>query len=349
MRALREERTTMLLRNSTLNWGAALLSLGLLTGGAAAQPSPGPLFPEPFRVAHRLIQEDGDGTRFEGEPVVDTYGGSWIVSQRPDGTRVIVDLVRRELTEVRPDKGTYWTVSFDRFAELQSRMRELRTSNATALAGAEKTPAEKEARPQGGVAPPSFELEVTEEPGGVATKTVRGARAGNALGAESPIEGPAAKPGVRHLRVARKGAPAGEAALEVWVDPSVHLTPAAVVAIAALESETLAAPAGRDKSTPLTVSGSPGRFLAAARAQGAGALPVRSVRPAATDEGGLPQGRIEDVATKVERLERFPNDLVEIPEGMRRTPHPLEAVVRFLEEEAERNAAMAGRGAGQKP
>src|SRR3954468_13001252 len=87
---------------------AALLALAI---PAAAGAQLGPLFPEPFRVEHHLVQDDGDGSRFVGEPVTDTYGGSWIVSQRPDGSRLIVDLVRRELTEVRTAKGVYWTVS----------------------------------------------------------------------------------------------------------------------------------------------------------------------------------------------------------------------------------------------
>ena len=82
----------------------------------------------------------------------------------------------------------------------------------------------------------------------------------------------------------------------------------------------------------------PGRALAAARAHASGALPVRTVR-AMTQEG---TGRVEDAATKVERLERFPSELAEIPEGLRRVPHPLEAAVRFLEEDAERNLLMSG-------
>jgi hypothetical protein len=57
---------------------------------------------------------------------------------------------------------------------------------------------------------------------------------------------------------------------------------------------------------------------------------------------GVPLGRVEDVTTRVESLERFPAELVAIPEGLRRGPHPLEGTLRFLEEEAKRNAAMAG-------
>lgn len=282
---------------------AFLISLPLLAGTALwAQPGTGPLFPEPFRVTHHLVQDDGDGgdgSRFVGEPVVDTYGGSWMVSQRPDGSRLVIDLVRRELTEVRRDKGVYWTVSFDRFGELQRRLR--------AAHGLTATPAKKAA-----AAGPPPELVVTE----IETKAKTD------------------RPGVRHLRVALSGgakaARGAEPGLDVWVDPSIRLTPAALAAVSALESDLLAAPAEE-----LSAAKAPGRFLAAARAKAEGALPVRTLRPAGA------AGQVEDVATQVERLERFPSDLVEIPEGLQRVPHPLEAVVRLLEEDAARNAVMA--------
>ena len=276
-----------------------------LSAAAAAQPGSGPLFPEPFRVTHQLIQDDGDGSRFVGEPVMDTYGGSWIVSERPDGSRLIVDLVRRELTEVRPEKGTYWTVSFDRFAELQKRLQ-----------AAQVTRTEKAASKQ--VAAPSTreaELVVTEVPVGAS-----GLRQANAASV-------AERPGVRRLRVTAKGAKE-DTALEVWVDPSVRLTPAALNAVGSFESILSEKPAAT----------APGRALAAARAHASGALPVRTVR-AMTQEG---LGRVEDAATQVERLERFPSELIEIPEGLKRVPHPLEAAVRFLEEDAERNLVMSG-------
>ena len=63
---------------------------------------------------------------------------------------------------------------------------------------------------------------------------------------------------------------------------------------------------------------------------------MRTLRPLAAS------GQVEDVTTRLERLERFPNELVQIPEGLRRVPHPLEAAVRFLEEDAERNLVMSG-------
>lgn len=294
---------------------------------AGAQPGPGPLFPEPFRVAHHLVQEDGDGSRFVGEPVVDTYGGSWIVSERPDGSRLIVDLARRELSEVRPDRGVYWTVSFDRFAELQSQLRA-----AQGLAAkAEKNP---KAAPIPNPAPP--ELVVTEVTG----VTGDGGKSAAGTSAASLAD----RPGVQRLRVTRKatGQGSGKAAVEplldVWVDPSLRLTPAALGAVSSLET-TLTGPDATDISKV-----SPVRSLAAARVHAGGAFPVRTVRPLAA-----PGGQVEDVATRLDRLDRFPSELVEIPEGLRRVPHPLEAVVRFLEEDAERNAAMAGRRTGSKP
>src|SRR3954452_3858151 len=131
---------------------AALLVLAIPISAGA---QPGPLFPEPFRVEHHLVQDDGDGSRFVGEPVTDTYGGSWIVSQRPDGSRLIIDLVRRELTEVRTAKGVYWTVSFDRLAELQARLR--------AAQGLARKPAKKA---DGETKAASPELTVTEVPAG---------------------------------------------------------------------------------------------------------------------------------------------------------------------------------------
>jgi hypothetical protein len=270
------------------------LALAIAFAGTAGAQT-GPLFPEPFRVEHHLVQDDGDGNRFESEPVVDTYGGSWIVSQRPDGSRLIVDLERREMTEVRPADGTYWTVSFDRFAELQARLR--------AAHGIPEAAPQKKAAASASTGPV-----VTEAPADL--------RSASAL---------ASKPGVRHLRVARQGE--ASSSLDVWVDPSLRLTPGALMALDALDAAT----SGRREDA------SPGRLLAAARSHAAGAIPVRTVRPLAA------AGQVEDVTTRLEKLERFPGELAQVPEGLRRVPHPLEATVRFLEEDRERNAAMAAQ------
>ena len=283
-----------------------LIACALVATAAAAQTGPGPLFPEPFRVTHHLVQDDGEGSRFVGEPVVDTYGGSWIVSQRPDGSRLIVDLDRRELTGIEKDKGMYWTVSFDRFAELQGLLRA-----AQGVAGPEKAVDTPERR-AAAVSPGVPELVVTEVNG---DGDRRAARTGEASVAD--------KAGVRRLRVSRDGA----SVLDVWVDPSLRLNAAAVGAMSSLETVL----AGPDRDAV-----SPGRSLAAARAHALGAFAVRTLRPL----GGT--GQVEDVATKLDRLERFPSELAEIPEGLRRVPHPLEAVVRFLEDERERDRAMSG-------
>jgi hypothetical protein len=278
----------------------------------AAQSGPGPLFPEPFRVTHHLVQEDGEGSRFVGEPVVDTYGGSWIVSQRPDGSRLVIDLDRRELTGIEKDKGTYWTVSLDRFAELQRLLRAAQSVAGTAGKDADQDQDKSTDRRTAAKPSDEPELVVTEVQGDGERRAVR---TGEAVVAD--------RPGVKRLRVSR----AGSSLLDVWVDPSVRLNAAALGAMSSLET-ALTGPAS--DAVP------PGRSLAAARAQAGGAFAVRTLRPLA----GV--GQVEDVATQLERLERFPSDLVEIPEGLRRVPHPLEAAVRFLDDERERDRAMAG-------
>src|SRR5215213_4627306 len=227
--------------------GCTLIACALVATAAAAQTGPGPLFPEPFRVTHHLVQDDGEGSRFVGEPVVDTYGGSWIVSQRPDGSRLIVDLDRRELTGIEKDKGMYWTVSFDRFAELQGLLR-----TAQGLAGEPEKTADTPERRAAAVSP---ELVVTEVTG---DGDRRAARTGEASVAD--------KAGVRRLRVSRDGA----ALLDVWVDPSLRLNAAAVGAMSSLETVL----AGPDRDAV-----SPGRSLAAARAHALGAFAVRTLRP----------------------------------------------------------------------
>ena len=146
----------------------------------------------------------------------------------------------------------------------------------------------------------------------------------------------AERAGVRHLRVARRSSEHDPAAVEVWVDPELELTPKALAALEALEETALAGPSRGAEAAP-----APGQYLAAARRQAAGALPVRTVRAAAVVDGRA-VGSVEDIVTGLERLERFPADLASVPEGLRRVPHPLEATVRFLQEEARRNAVMAG-------
>lgn len=297
----------------------ALLAVPAATAPAVAQA--GALFPEPFVIEHHLVQTDGDGGRFETEPVTDYYGGSWIVSVRPDGSRVVVDLARREMTEVRPERGTYWTVSFDRLADLAERAAraDRRTRPATKEAG---SPATAGVATRG-----AAELVVEELP----------RPAPNAIGlrrGDRNAGGPA--PQIQRLRVvdgSRADDPA--AGIEVWVDAAVRLRPAALRALEAFET-TLGGPGdGEEPGAPVA------RYLAAAREHAAGAMPVRTVRTVGT---GSPSARVrlEDVASRLETVADFPEELAAVPEGLARVPHPLEAVVAFLEAEAERDRAMSG-------
>ena len=72
-------------------WSSVVLLLTAASLGpvsyAAAQDAAGPVFPQPFLVEHQVVQTLPDGDLFATEPVTDYYGGSWIVSQRTDGSR----------------------------------------------------------------------------------------------------------------------------------------------------------------------------------------------------------------------------------------------------------------------
>ncbi len=350
---------------------AALLPAGLAWAQGSAA---GALFPEPFVVEHHLVQTDSDGSRFESQPVTDYYGGSWIVSVRPDGSRRVVDLARREVTEVMPGRGTYWSVSFDRLGELSARLADLATARTREARGDNRSAEPRRAR-----AGARFGTDDEPAPGGppelvvrelsVATPSVRsGSRAasGGVGGSEAEPE-PASRPGVTHLRVVEESrSEEAGAGLEVWLDPAVRLRPAALDALSAFESAVLApaARAGREaaESGSDTGAGSggasaakatadsraprpatAGEKLAAARAHAAGAVPVRTLRSLADPRSGKPAGTLEDRVTRLERIDALPLELVEIPEGLRRVPHPAEALVPFLEDELELDRAMSGR------
>ncbi|HSL81886.1 MAG TPA: hypothetical protein VLF66_03870, partial [Thermoanaerobaculia bacterium] len=300
-----------------VSWTLAAL-LAALAVPAPATAQGGPLFPEPFVVEHRLVQTDGDGERFETEPVTDYYGGSWIVSVRPDGSRLVVDLARREVTEVRPDRGVFWSLDFGRLAELTERAAQAQWRKR---AGA---PDEAPAPASLGAKEAPAELVVQELPAG---GTVARRSGGSATAAVAT-----APPGVRRLRVVdATRAEDPDAGVEVWLDPSVRMRPAALAALTALET-ALAGGRGGEKGD----GGPPvARHLAAARSHAAGAVPVRTIR---TLGSGPPSARVrlEDVTSRLEPLDDFPEELVAVPEGLRRAPHPLEGVVAFLEDEAER-------------
>jgi hypothetical protein len=118
---------------------------------------------------------------------------------------------------------------------------------------------------------------------------------------------------------------AGASPIEVWCDPRVKLSERARGAVAELEANVLEGGAG--------AAAGPATMLAAARGFAQGAFPVRTFRKTGAIAGAA---TIEDVATRLEPLERFQTDLVKVSDGYRRVPHPLEVMVAFVEEEAAR-------------
>ncbi len=289
-------------------WQIVVLVIwALLSTVPATAQSPGPVFPRAFVVEHGLVQTDPDGSVFATDPVTDTYGGSWIVSQRADGSRVIIDFLRREITEVRPAETRYSVLGFDRMAQL---LRELAAWEGGGGDVSKAADVREEVR-----------LRVVEVEAATAAKTGPGR--------------PADRPGVRHLRVLGEGpdGDGGEVLLDAWFDPEIRLGARALAALDHFEMEILGAGA-RTILAP--------RALAAARREAAGALPVLTRRPMVA--GADNAGSIEDVAYRVETIDAVPLDIVTVPEGFRRTPHPLELMVAHAKREAELNALMGGGG-----
>ena len=162
---------------STTSRAALLAALASITAPAPAQTAPSNvLFPVPFVVEHHVVQRDARGEEWRSELASDTYGGSFIVSTRANGDRTIIDLARRELTEVQAAKGTYWTLSFGRMAELKQRLR--RADGA----GRERAP-ETRARTESA---PSTKIEDLGEDGGGAPRAALRAFESEALGSAAP-------------------------------------------------------------------------------------------------------------------------------------------------------------------
>jgi hypothetical protein len=277
---------------------AALLELG--SSGARAQTS-GPLFVPPFEVEHHLVQTDADGTSSTTPEITDYYGGSWIVSVRTDGSRLVVDLARHELTVIRPTVSTYATLGFDRLAEIH---RRLRAANGT-------KPVRADSPLGSGSAPRAVTIGIS------AIKVERLPDENDRLGA---VHAAAIDSGVVRLRVT-----AGTAAspIEVWCDPRVRLSGRAQEALAGLEGSIL--------NDGRSVGVTPAAMVAAARSYAQGAFPVRTVRH--TGPTARPV-KLDDIVTRLAPLDRFPIDLVKVPDGYRRVPHPLEALVAFEDDEA---------------
>lgn len=314
----------------TRSWSGWLL-LVALTGTAGPAGAEDELFPQPFAVEHRLVQVDQDG-RFEGDQVVDTYLRSSIVSERPDGSRLVIDLVRREMTEIRPQDGVYWSIDFDRFAALRARLaqiagpkpKESPSSSAVLLkaAGTAAAPA----------AEPAFEVEevLAMESGtsGSFAAPDRELRTKSASG-----EGSLLPVSQRHFVVKTSGQES--AAIEVWVDPARRFSPAASAALARFEADAFTAPSRESSGPPLA------KALAAVRSQSGAALALRTVRPLFL--GSRQVGTLATEVLAVRNLDSVDEAKLRVPEGLRRRPHPLELALQQLEQEERINDALAGK------
>jgi len=278
-----------------MNLSRPSFALLVLAASAVARAQSSEPFPAPFVVEHHAVDGSLGGTPVTGETVRDTYGGSFLVSERPDGARTIVDFARREVTEVRPKEGTYWSLSFGRFAELRRR-----------LEAAESDEAAPRVRAQAGAERPPVRVETVAEGGGGASR--------NALSTRSSAE--------RHLRASVEGGPS----LEVWVDPSApRLTAGAVAALAEFERSVLGASGG---------GVGPADLLEAVRRNEGGAFAVRTRRRVGRVPAASGDRFLESVVTKVSPVPSLPPTLVAVPEGLRRVPSPLEVVVSWAEGEA---------------
>ena len=296
---------------------AAALVAAIAASPAFAQQTAGVLFPAAFVVEHGVVQTDADGTIFATEPVTDYYGGSWIVSERADGSRLVVDFARREITEIQPVSASYTVIGFDRMAGL---LRELQAIEGGGAPAAKAAVADSEDE--------GPRLRVVEARVGEESHLKRASLA-NPL-----IE----RPGVRHLQVLRDDPRTGRTStvLDAWFDPQIRFGSAALEALDGFEAEVLGATAGDLKSSPAAA-------LALARGE-TGSLPILTVRSASFNGSGA--GSVEDSARRIEVLDAFPVDLVSVPEGFRRTPHPLELMVAHAEREAELRRLMGG-GSGR--
>ena len=290
---------------------AAVVALAVPAAVPAGAQGPGELFPSPFVVEHAVVQTDADGSVFASDPVRDTYGGSWIVSERGDGSRLVVDFARREITEIRPARGTYTVLGFDRMAQLLRELQALE-GGGPGLDRSKQT----EARPE-----PQLRVMETGEDAGLK----------RAASGAAPFE----QPGVRSFEVLLEDPSEGTSVrvLQAWFDPRRRFGPAALAALEDLEGGVLGAADGGSAT-------SPARVLALARKTADGALALRTVRPLLPGDDGA--GTLEDAASSVEALDVFPGDLLRVPEGFRRAPHPLELMVAHAQREAELRALMGG-------
>lgn len=305
--------------------GARVVGVGVLAfwtaAAVGAQTSAArPTFPKPFVIEHQVVQVEAGQEVLRTPPVADTYGGSWIVSLRPDRSRMIVDFARHELVEVRAEQGTYSVLGFDRFADLQRRLRRAEGLDAPGGVSAGRGS-------QGDSGKSEPEIVIENAPVGGAAASTAGAELPGVLG----------RPGVRHVRVSLRIPPGKSTStqpVDVWVDGEARLGQEGLNALRELDEEVIGEPVEEGGT-------SASRLVAAAREWGGGGVVIRTDR---VTVGGT---RIVDEVSKIESLPAFPAELLKVPDGFRRVPHPLEAMVVQAESEAELNRAM-GRSPGSE-
>ncbi len=307
-----DHRRSPMTRNT---FTVSLVLMALAAAPLCAQQTSGGLFPEPFLVEHAVTVTEPGGGSFTSEPVVDHFGGSMIVSVRPDGSPLIIDFPRREVTEIKLSSATYTVITFDRFAQLSREYQSLEGPPAVNSTGEDT---------------PEIEFQVSEINPAGSTKMATAK-------ALSTSGGVLDRHGLRRIEVAvaTDGESAAEPALEAWVDSNHRFSPRAMDAIEDFELEVLGASAEESGLVPL-------KAVAMARRHADGAVPLFTARP--TLQGG---GLIEDVATRIETLDALQIELVSIPEGFSRTAHPLEMMVAHAHREAELRTLMSGSAEGR--
>ena len=236
---------------------AGLLAKAGSRGFLAVCAAPGPraaraaeasaLFPSAFSVEHVVVQTDPDGATFRSDPVIDTYGGSTLVSVRPGGSRVIVDFTKRTVTEVSVEKSTYWTLTFSQMGDLSRR-----------LAKADERPSARTNRAAAASPAPAIQVvEVADD--------------GRERLAAVATPGSPGRAGTKRFRAFVENGPSAD----VWVDGSVRVPRPALDALESFEKEALGSGA----------SAIPTQLVLAARRAADGAVPVRVKRPLSSTGG----------------------------------------------------------------
>ena len=290
---------------------SSLLAVGMLGvfGAASSADSSRPPFPAPFLSEHQLVQTGPHGVEFASPSVVDYYGGSWLISKREDGSRLIVDFSKREMTEVKPKDGTYSVVTFSRMADLRRRLAEAEVRPVGAGLGGNSNAADKST---GKV---TIKVEEISDKRGPST---------------SPVESAVlSRASVHHYRATSEKTSVG-GAIDAWTDNSIRLTPDGLAALSSFETDVLGELVRHDGEATLA------NLIGETRKKADGAFVVRTSRPVSK---GSASDKIDNIVTRLESIPALPSDLLSIPEGFKRVSHPLEAMTAFAEEEASHDSS----------